>query len=324
MKKVITILGAILFASVILTSCSNGAENSLQEILQITGNTFEGRCKVGNVYGSSFIKINEKNITVNYSAMGYSATESGNLENLEFRDDGERNTYRIKGEWIKGSFFRLEVSTQGKPNTAYLAIEGSGWIYYTYIKLSDEDFEKFINVLSKESQEDETENIKTDNPILTNAKEESVPTVEVIEKDDNTEYYIIEDPDGYSNLREVPGGKVVRKVYSSEKFEIIGEENKHKKVKLNDATTGYIHNSRVVNFNVKVCECLNSADLMIKKDLDKDFTSGSETGFPDNSMPSYTVRLLEIFRYNLCPKGCDFLADEEIIDFRSEIQRCEE
>ncbi len=163
-----------------------------------------------------------------------------------------------------------------------------------------------------------------DEKILTNAKEESVQTVEVIEKDNNTEYYIIEDPDGYSNLREEPAGKIVRKVYSGEKFEIIGEENKHKKVKLNDATIGYIHNSRVVNFNIKVCECLNSADLIIKKDLDKEINTGTGTGFSDNLMPSYTERLLGIFRYNLCPNGCDFLADEEIIDFRSEIQRCEE
>jgi len=34
---------------------------------------------------------------------------------------------------------------------------------------------------------------------------------------------------GYSNLREVPGGKVIRKVYSDEKFGIIGEEENIKK-----------------------------------------------------------------------------------------------
>jgi hypothetical protein len=151
---------------------------------------------------------------------------------------------------------------------------------------------------------------------------ESAPIVEDIVNEDNTEYYIVEDPDGYSNLREVPGGKVIRKVFSSEKFEIIGEEKKYKKVKFHDAATGYIHNSRVVNFNVKVCECLNSAVLMVEKDLDKD--PEMETGFPDNSKPSLTERLLEIFRYNLCPKGCDFLGDEDIIDFQSEIQRCSE
>ena len=134
--------------------------------------------------------------------------------------------------------------------------------------------------------------------ITEDTNQKSTAIVEDIVNDDNTEYYIIEDPDGYSNLREVPSGNVIRKVYSSEKFEIIGEENKYKKVQFPDASTGYIHNSRVVNFNVKVCECLHSADEMINKDLDKDFSTGSETGFSDNWKPSYTERLVEIFRYN--------------------------
>ena len=163
---------------------------------------------------------------------------------------------------------------------------------------------------------------KTNEESVDKTNDESAPIVEHIVNDDNAKYYIVEDPDGYSNLREVPDGKVIRKVYNSEKFEIIGEEKKYKKVKFQDASTGYIHSSRVVNFNVKVCECLTSAILMVEKDLDKD--PEMETGFTDNSNPKLTERLLEIFRYNQCPKGCDFLGDEEIIDFPSEIQRCSE
>jgi hypothetical protein len=140
--------------------------------------------------------------------------------------------------------------------------------------------------------------------------------------DYNTEYYIIEDPDGYSNLREVPSGNVIRKVYSGEKFKIIGEENNYKKVKFPDSSTGYIHNSRVVNFNVKVCECLKAADKLIKNDLDRD--PNMETGLSDGWIPSYTERLVEIYRYNQCPEGCDFLGDHDVIDFQSELQRCSE
>jgi hypothetical protein len=54
---------------------------------------------------------------------------------------------------------------------------------------------------------------------------------------------------------------------------------------------------------------------MVEKDLDKD---------PEMEKPSLNERLLEIFRNNQCPKGCDFLGDENIIDFQSEIQRCSE
>lgn len=141
----------------------------------------------------------------------------------------------------------------------------------------------------------------------------------------SSEYFIIDDPDGYSNLRLVPGGDVVRKVYETEKFEIVGEENNYNKVKFSDSSTGYIHNSRVVNLNMKVCECLGAANEIIKKDLDKDFSMGSETGFPDSSSPSFTERLIKIFQYNLSPKGCGILSDPSWfgIDIQSELQRCQ-
>lgn len=325
MKKVMKIFGAMFIASVILTSCSNKAQVSLEKVLQITGNTFNGACKVGNVYGNATINFNGEKVSVNYSAMGYSATASGVLENLKLVDDGENNTYSITGDWNNQAsgdgHFRIEVFGADEPNTIYLAIEGSSWKYYDSKELSDEDFNKFITVLYIDlntTSSSEADAIKED----TNQK--STAIVENIVNDDNTEYYIIEDPDGYSNLREVPSGNVIRKVYVGEKFEILGEENNYKKVKFSDSSTGYIHNSRVVNFNDKVCECLHSADEMIKKDLDKDFSTGSETGFSDNWNPSYKERLVEIFRYNQCPKGCDFLGDHDVIDFQNELQRCSE
>ena len=171
-----------------------GPDYGLQKALKIIGNRFEGECKVGNVYGSSIIEIDQKKVSVNYSAMGYSATERGVLENLELKDDGENNTYRISGNWNNqdagDGIFRLEVYGTDKPNTVYLAIEGSSWKYYSNIKLSDEDFEKFIAIFLKKSQNDQKNNLKIDKSPLTNAKEESVPTVEIIVNDDNTEYFI--------------------------------------------------------------------------------------------------------------------------------------
>ena len=149
--------------------------------------------------------------------------------------------------------------------------------------------------------------------------------IENTKKENKAEYYIIEDPDGYSNLREIPGGTIIRQVYSGDKFEIIGEKKDHKKVKFSDSSTGFIHKSRVVKFNDKICECLQAADKIIKKDLDKDFSLGSKTGFPENWNPTYEERLVKIFQYQ-SPMGCDFLADPSWIgiDIESEIQRCSE
>ncbi|MCB9427061.1 MAG: hypothetical protein H6584_08575 [Flavobacteriales bacterium] len=64
-------------------------------------------------------------------------------------------------------------------------------------------------------------------------------------------FYKIQDPDGYSNLRDKPNGSVLKKVYENEKFEVLGEENKHFKVKLEDGTVGFIHKSRVVKIEDK-------------------------------------------------------------------------
>ncbi|MBK5213268.1 MAG: SH3 domain-containing protein [Flavobacteriaceae bacterium] len=80
----------------------------------------------------------------------------------------------------------------------------------------------------------------------------------LLSKTDNTSpnrlpektYYVIQDLDGYSNLRNKPNGEIVKTVYDSEKFEVIGSEGKYKKVKLKDGTIGYIHASRVVKVTI--------------------------------------------------------------------------
>jgi hypothetical protein len=154
MKKGMKIFGAMFIASVILTSCSNKAEVSLEKVLQITGNTFIGACRVGNAAGDATINFNGKMVRVNYSAMGYSATESGFVRNLKLDDDGENNTYCITGDWNNqdagDGHLRLEVFGADAPNTIYLAIEGSSWKYYASMELSDEDFNEFITVLRRE------------------------------------------------------------------------------------------------------------------------------------------------------------------------------
>ena len=65
---------------------------------------------------------------------------------------------------------------------------------------------------------------------------------------DNTvvSLYKISDPDGYSNLRDAPKGKVIQKVYETEAFEVIGQDGDYREVKLSDGTTGFIHKSRVI------------------------------------------------------------------------------
>jgi hypothetical protein len=64
-----------------------------------------------------------------------------------------------------------------------------------------------------------------------------------------TPLYRIEDPDGYTNLRDAPYGTVIREVYPFEQFAILGEFDGHYGVVFPDGSVGFIHNSRVVPLN---------------------------------------------------------------------------
>jgi hypothetical protein len=81
------------------------------------------------------------------------------------------------------------------------------------------------NVAQEQKSNDVKESVKAETPVT---------------------YYKVQDPDGYSNLRDEPKGNVIKKVYDTEKFEVVGTEGDFKKVKLMDGTVGYIHASRVV------------------------------------------------------------------------------
>ena len=65
---------------------------------------------------------------------------------------------------------------------------------------------------------------------------------------ETVKYYKIQDPDGYTNMRNSPGGSIIRKVLPNEKFKVTGESGKYKVVKFDSGETGYIHNSRVVEY----------------------------------------------------------------------------
>ena len=73
---------------------------------------------------------------------------------------------------------------------------------------------------------------------------------EEIKKDTiiNTEklLYQINDPDGWTNMRESPSGKIIRTIDTLERFEIIGENGNWKMILLQNNQQGFIHNSRII------------------------------------------------------------------------------
>ncbi len=62
-------------------------------------------------------------------------------------------------------------------------------------------------------------------------------------------WYTVSDPDGFSNLRESPNGNIIKEIYEGTIFHVIGIENGFKKVSLEDGTEGFIHASKVVEYN---------------------------------------------------------------------------
>ena len=82
-----------------------------------------------------------------------------------------------------------------------------------------------------------------------------IESIQVVEEKNNSSseveitYYKVNDPDGYSNLRDKPKGDVIRKVLDDEKFEVISTIDDYKEVKFSDNTKGYIHSSRIIKYN---------------------------------------------------------------------------
>ena len=81
-----------------------------------------------------------------------------------------------------------------------------------------------------------------DSEELTDTFEEQAPESEVFVQP----LFSIDDPDGYTNLRATPGGTVIRKVLEDETFEIVESGETHARVKFADGSTGFIHNSRII------------------------------------------------------------------------------
>jgi hypothetical protein len=96
---------------------------------------------------------------------------------------------------------------------------------------------------------------KTQEEVAPKVETESAPEPEsnvapaITEKQEVVQLYSIQDPDGYTNLRATAGGKIIRKVYENETFELVEAGETYSKIKLKDGTTGFLHNSRIAVAN---------------------------------------------------------------------------
>jgi len=105
---------------------------------------------------------------------------------------------------------------------------------------SNEEFNISNEITINDDEEFDRRNFALESNLL----EDDIP----ISRNITVQNYKINDPDGYSNLRDAPNstGKIIKRVLLNELFEVLGNENNWNKVKLSDGTIGFIHSSRVV------------------------------------------------------------------------------
>ena len=129
------------------------AERTYKDVLQLTDRQFIGSCKVGEVYGDATLMLSSNlSVNVNYSALGYSAEEYGDLNDISLEPGGELGTYVIRANWdnkVAGDgTFTMKILNEEFPKNIYVSIRGSGWVYYSYLELSKEEFEKVKLILN--------------------------------------------------------------------------------------------------------------------------------------------------------------------------------
>lgn len=206
------------------------------------------------------------------------------ISSEKISEDASMDFYIVAEPWTQKGYYdpwKFDANTSKMVYMYFIKLNGRGFGRVEAVKTAFENSLKGMKKNVSESDENASiyENDKQKVAIITEEEDEDIigivigfletkkKTNEVSsgygdsvdeegdpieEKDiyqEEDEVYTINDPDGYSNLRNSPNGEILRKVYDSEKFEVIGSEAKHKKVKLKDGTIGYIHESRVVKVN---------------------------------------------------------------------------
>ena len=99
------------------------------------------------------------------------------------------------------------------------------------------------------SQEEEVVQEEEESSYSEPSPEPAVEAAAAAPQKQAVQLYSIKDPDGYTNLRATAGGKIIRKVYENETFELVEAGETYSKIKLKDGTTGFLHNSRIAVAN---------------------------------------------------------------------------
>ncbi|MEO0899620.1 MAG: SH3 domain-containing protein [Bacteroidota bacterium] len=179
-----------------------------------------------------------------------------NLENTYYKkisNKGESNSYY----WKNRTDFVSMV-----PNGPYFLVEYGGFKDYVFTVLMEKRSDGFYRIPVKES--DQASIIKldefslllpgSDEPLIkpgSNSKQKSRVTINNLpllnQPKRSRKRGVINDPDGYTNLRSGPGSSfpIKTKVYEGTTFEVIPTQKDWWEIRLANGTNGFMHKSRV-------------------------------------------------------------------------------
>lgn len=151
--------------------CGDNAESKLHEAIRIIGKVTPGTCEVGDAVGDASFVFHDNAVKVIYSVnvLGdeMSASESGDLEDLELLKNGPNGTYSIVGKWKRwepaGGEGKFVLRSLDDCRVGYALIQISNyqykWSYYANVELSKEQHNEFMEMMSYgELQSENTEN----------------------------------------------------------------------------------------------------------------------------------------------------------------------
>ena len=214
--------------------------------------------KVGEYYVLKSISSEELADT-EYDSSDLDACGQKVVDDLDLDMDPDKMTvdymYGVASEMCTNGFYTKQNGDQVYNNSSSkISIFSSLSVLYGNLKykfgwgreeeladLDKQESELFKNIPKESTQSADSPSAAADSA----ATPQAIPAAneEVITQ------YQINDPDGYTNLRDAPGGKIIKKVNEGDKFELLEKGDIYSKVKLADGTVGFMHNSRIVPAN---------------------------------------------------------------------------
>lgn len=171
---------------------------------------------------------------INFKFTAYLSSDDYKFEEINNQELNDKKDYKYDLQFPLEFDKGLKINSNNEDK-----IDGNYILNGTKFNFSAFRNEDFLRQLIEEKKQ-----------LLNNNLEEQIENVEIDqnsnESNTKTNYFKIQDTDGFTNLRDKPNGSIIKKVLETEYFIIIEDAGDFFKVRLSDGNEGYLHKSRVI------------------------------------------------------------------------------